>query len=136
MAAPAVYTPDIVKAVRAYLEAALPSVPVSSKIPNPRPTKFVTVQRKGGVMRTLVSDTPQLQIESWAGSDIDADALARDVRTLMFQMADGTNRDGVIVYRLNEFSGPVYREDPASKQDRFQWTIQLHTRTAAAAASS
>lgn len=135
MSSPAADTPDTTAAVIAYLNAAL-TPPVSSKTPNPRPASFVTVRRTGGVTQTRVSDAPQLTIECWAGSDITAFALAADVRKLLAEMADGTNRDGVIVYRVVEFSGPAYQPDTASLQDRVRWTVQVHARQAATASSS
>lgn len=127
--------PDTVKTVIAYLNAALVE-PVSSKIPNPRPAAFVTVQRKGGARWTAVSDGPNLAIECWAGSDGAAEALSAEVRELVQEMADGTNRAGVVIYRYEEFSGPAYLPDPASTQDRFTWTCRLHARLVEAPASA
>ncbi len=135
MAAPAAETPDVVRTIVDHLNDAL-TPPVSSKTPNPRPTTFVTVRRTGGVMATRVSDGPQLTVECWAGSDISAFALAAEVRTLLHLMADGTNRDGVVIYRVVEFSGPAYQPDDASQQDRVRWTVQVHARDVATATSS
>ncbi len=135
MGAPAATAPDVVRSVVAYLNAAL-TPPVSSKTPSDRPTTFVTVRRTGGVMATRVSDGAQLTIECWAGSDISAFSLATEVRTLLQLMADGTNRDGVVVYRVVEFSGPAYQPDTASQQDRVRWTVQVHARDVASTTSS
>lgn len=135
MAAPAAEAPDVLVTVIGHLNDSL-TPPVSSKVPSDRPNSFVTVRRTGGVMQTRVSDAPQLTIECWAGSDIAAYGLAADVRKLLHEMADGTNRDGVIVYRVVEFSGPAYQPDTASLQDRVRWTVQVHARQAATAASA
>lgn len=125
-----VQAPDILATVISYLNAAL-TPPVSSKVPNPRPTAFVVVRRTGGPLATRVSDQPQLTFECWAATDIAAYALANQVRALVGAMADGTNRSGTVVYRYTEFSGPAYLPDPDSEQDRVTWTASLHARNVA-----
>jgi hypothetical protein len=121
--------PDTVATIIAHLNEEL-SVPVSSKVPPNRPAEFVTVQRTGGPQATQVSDQPQITIDCWANDDITAHGNAQVVRQVLKQMADGSNRDGVIVYRVDEFAGPAYLPDPDSRQDRFTFTVQAHTRTA------
>lgn len=130
-------TPNVLKVVIGALNTAL-TPPVSSKVPNPRPAEFVTVQRKGGGPMTAVSDGPHLTVECWAGTDIAAFALAAQVRIVLQQLADGTRRTvtttpaaGLVIYQYEEFSGPAYLPDPDSTQDRVTWTCRLHVRSVA-----
>lgn len=61
-ARPLVVMPDAVAVTVGYLRHALAAagapVPVVSRIPNPRPKKFVRVRRVGGLRETPVSDRP------------------------------------------------------------------------------
>lgn len=129
MTSPAVQHPDTVTSVIAYLTPLAAPAPVVSKVPNPRPGEFVLVRRTGGPEATRVTDLPQITIETWSTSDVLADLLAQRCRRWLREMADGTDRGGVIVYRYQEFAGPGYLPDPDSEQDRYTFTVSLHTRT-------
>lgn len=128
--------PDTVTAVIVHMTAALVDVDaVASKIPTPRPARFVVVQRTGGPRATRVSDRPQITIDAWGASDTDAEDLANDCRYVLGQMADGSNRDGVIIHRVDEFAGPAYIPDPDSRQDRYRFTVSVHARSAPSSSS-
>lgn len=131
MAGETVVHPDTVQTVIDYLDAALPAdVVVRKDVPNPRPARLVTVKRTGGPQATRVSDLPQLTIDCRDVEDGAAWDLAAQVRALVGAMATGANRSGVIVYRVNEFGGPVDLPDPDDTRPRYRWTVQVHARRA------
>jgi hypothetical protein len=128
--------PDAVAVTNTYLRAALvaagQAAPVVSQVPNPRPAKFVRVQRTGGpeVMTRLV-DGAQLTVDSWAANDADAMDLAQLCRRLIAQMP-GTVQSGVSVHRVVEFGGPNDLPDPVSSTPRVTFTVQVQMRGLAA----
>jgi hypothetical protein len=128
--------PDAAAAVIGALNAQLPelgfaSVPVRSRIPSTRPTRFVLVFRTGGPAVNIVTDLVQLTIEAWASSDAEAHDLAQAARAIVGGL-EGSVTGGVTVYSVTEFSGPAYLPDPASDQSRFTWTTSITTRGIAA----
>ncbi|MFT9821152.1 hypothetical protein [Lysinibacillus sp. NPDC056185] len=113
--------------LRAQLAARGRPVPVATRVPNPRPPAFVTVQRHGGIRATRVSDSPQVGVECWGASDADAHDLAQLVRALLGSLP-GQQLDGLPVYRVQEWSGPANLPDPASEQPRYVFELQIHIR--------
>ncbi len=104
-------------------------VPVRSRVPNPRPTRFVLVFRTGGVGVNIVTDAAQLTIEAWATSDVEAHDLAQVARAILTGI-EGTVTDGVTVYGVDEFGGPGYLPDPVSAQSRYTFTVAVAVRGA------
>lgn len=127
MSGPHPLHPDTTAAVITALRPGV-AVPCVSKVPHPRPPTFVTVQRTGGVSRTRVSDSAQLTFECWDATDEAAQDLAQHVRQLAHELADGTARAGVVIYRVDEFAGPAYLPDPESYQSRYTFTLLVHAR--------
>lgn len=128
--------PDAAAAVIGALNSQLPAlgftaVPVRSKVPNPRPSRFVLVFRTGGPRANIVTDAAQVTIEAWAASDADAHDLAQAARAVVNSL-EGTVAGGVTVYGIEEFAGPGYLPDPESDQSRYTWTTSVHVRGAAA----
>jgi hypothetical protein len=131
MAGETVVHPDTVAAVIAHLDAQLPAeVIVRKDVPNPRPDRLVTVKRSGGPQATRVSDRPQLTIDVRDVADDAVHDLAMTVRALVGGMATGANRAGVIVYRVDEFGGPVDLPDPDDTRPRYRWIVSVHARRA------
>jgi hypothetical protein len=126
--------PDIEDIAAAELEIALADydreVPVSVTVPNPRPPEFVTVQRKGGLKRDLVTDSASLAFECWAMTGASAASLAALVRAIVHSWRGTTLIGGTIVYHISEFAGPAYLPDPVSKQARYTFTAALDVRGA------
>lgn len=104
---------------------------IHARIPNPRPDRFVTVNRSGGPRQTIVSDAAQLDVESWDLLPEDAHDLAQLARAAIHAMAN-TIHGGVQVYFVNEFSGPAELPDPVSNQARYVQSFQVSMRGAAA----
>lgn len=118
--------------VCAYLTTQLPSygypaIHVGARVPNPRPTRFVRVDRVGGPRANLVQDQPALVVEAWAGSVPAAHALLATCRALVNALP-GTIQSGTPIYRVSEFSGPATLPDPTSNQPRATYTVQVTLR--------
>lgn len=128
----AVVHPDAIGTTVAAIKAALPTFSVGTKVPNPRPDRLVTVRRTGGPRATRVSDLPQITVEVWAPTDIAAHDACQLARAAVTGLADGTNRDGVIVYRVDEFAGPADLPDPLTPYPRWTFTVSMHVRAAPA----
>jgi hypothetical protein len=118
--------PDATATVITGLDAAL-TEPVSSRVPNPRPATFVTVQRAGGPRRNIVTDEATLIVESWAATPAAAHDLAQNARATIHALL-GTSVDGVRILRTEETSGPAYLPDPDSQQARYTQTFSVALR--------
>lgn len=102
--------------------------PVSASVPTPRPSEFVTVQRTGGPKRDLVTDAASLTFECWSDEKPSSAAeLAQLVRGIVGSW-QGRYRDGITVYRVQEFAGPQLLPDPHSKQSRYTFTATVELR--------
>lgn len=128
--------PDAAATVIGALNAELPDfgltgVPVRSRVPNPRPSRFVVVYRTGGPRDGIVIDQAQLTVEAWASNDADAHDLAMAARAIL-QGLEGRVVGGVVVGSIAEFSGPANLPDPTSDQSRFTWSTSVQIRGTAA----
>lgn len=132
---PAVIFPDaslvLVGHLRAELAARGVTAPIGTRVPNPRPATFVTVERTGGPRRDVVTDEPQLTVDCWAPTEKAAHDLAQLCRGLTHSMR-GRSVAGVAVYRVTEFAGPQLLPDPDSEHPRYTQTLQIAMRGAAA----
>lgn len=102
-------------------------VVVATKVPNPRPDRFVKVTRTGGHQRDLITDLVQVTVECWAATDPDAADLARLVRAYVWMLA-GTEAAGTWVRIVTEVGGPVAFPDPETNNPRYQFTAELNIR--------
>lgn len=133
MAAPIVLFPDARTALIDRVEAdaasfGLSGLTVSSMIPNPRPERFVVIDRTGGPRRDLIVDEAQLTIDCWAADDVKAHDLAEIVRGIIGAAA-GTATGGVQFYRIDELAGPQHLPDPDSAhQARYRWSVLAQVR--------
>lgn len=128
--------PDAVAAVISALNAQLPDlgftgVPVRTKVPNPRPARFITVFRTGGPRLNIVVDSAQVTVEAWAADGGSAHDLAQAARAIINSL-EGTSVSGTLMYGINEFSGPADLPDPESGQSRYTWSTSVNTRGVAA----
>lgn len=121
----------VVGHLRAELAARDDSAKVGTRVPNPRPARFVRIRRIGGPRLNLVADRPQLSIESWAATEEQAADLAQLCRGLIHAMR-GTTVAGVAIYRVTEFAGPAELPDPTSDQPRYVQTFEIAMRGTAA----
>jgi hypothetical protein len=121
----------VVDYLRTELDARGPAIPVGTRVPNPRPSIFVQVERQGGPRRNIVVDDAQIGISAWADRQQDAQDLVQLCRGLLWA-AVGTTQGGVQVHRVEEFAGPALLPDPLSDQPRYVLTVQISLRGAAA----
>lgn len=117
--------PDAVGLVIAYLEGKH-TEPVVSRVPSPRPGKFIRVRRVGGGALPPVRDVPRLDVECWAETEPEAAALGATVRAEMLALA-GTTVSGVECYRVEE---TLYRQidDPETGTPKIWGTYALTLR--------
>lgn len=101
--------------------------PVTTRVPNPRPSRFVRIQRTGGPQSNLVVDGAQVTIECWDDNQPDAAATARILRAELAAIRNVTTGSGDLIYRTDEFSGPSILPD-LSGQPRYSWTVRVHVR--------
>jgi hypothetical protein len=130
----AVLFPDIEAILVTYLADELADhdteVTVSNRVPSPRPARFVTVRRVGGITTSVVTDAATVAVEAWSQSDEDAHDLAQLCRALIHDMT-GTVQSGATIYRTSEFGGPVNLPDPESEQPRYTLTVSVTARGSA-----
>ncbi|MEU0981122.1 hypothetical protein ABZ488_18040 [Streptomyces griseus] len=122
--------PDAVAVVTGYLREALAAagepVPTVSRIPSPRPKRFVRVERLGGTRQTVVSDRARLDVHTWAETEAAAYDLCALVRGLL-GVIPGV-RGGVTVYTVTEVGGPQWLPDSESGQARYAYAVEIHMR--------
>lgn len=121
--------PDAEALLVAYLGGLL-AVPVSTKVPNPRPASFVRLRRVGGARRDLVTDSPVLVFECWAATETEAERLAATARAHVGAL-EQTTVSGVYVRSVEEVGGPVPFPDPATDTPRYQFTARLNLKGSA-----
>ena len=123
--------PDPLPAMLASVNAKT-GVPTSSKVPNPRPDRFVRIFPTGGEGRTSVVRWSGLfSYEAWAQTGPDARDLAYAARARLLALA-GTVSGGVAFYVVRDVATPGDLPDPDSGQERYTGSIELVCREYAA----
>ncbi|MEW1867044.1 hypothetical protein AB0420_02400 [Streptomyces caelestis] len=122
--------PDGVAVVRAYLLEALAArgidVPVRTRVPSPRPPRFVRLERIGGTRVDLITDRPRIDVQCWGESEEDANDLATVVRALVLAIPGW--RGTAVAYDVAEVGGPNTMPDPESGQDRVVIAVEVSLR--------
>ena len=96
--------------------------PCYAEPPDPRPGRFVTVERTGGET-SLGVDRPLLAVQAWGASRADASALAADARSAL--VLDSWEIPEVCRCAVaSTYSFP----DPDSRQARYQLDVEMVTR--------
>ncbi|MGH8878160.1 MAG: hypothetical protein ACRD0P_12585 [Stackebrandtia sp.] len=113
------------------LDARGDTATVHTAIPHPRPDKFVTLTRLGGVKPSIITDAAQIGVECWAATGKQAHGLAQQARGLLHALP-GAILDGHTVYRIDEWAGPANLPDPVSDQSRYTFQLSVHIRGTAA----
>ena len=128
MAAPVAY-PDGVDIVRRYLRDALAArgdvLDVVTRVPNPRPDRFIRIERVGGSRLDRVTDRPRLDIHCWAPDEGAAVDLVTVVRALVFAIPGW---HGAVAYDVAEVGGPNTAPDPVSGQERSSFAVEVSLR--------
>lgn len=131
-----IVAPDVESLLVSYLSSELaarlaePGVKVSTKVPNPRPGRFVRVLLTGGAGRSsVVLESATVTVEAWGERETDAYSLAQLCRGLIHAI-DVVN--GVQFYRVEDFSAPANLPDPNSGQVRYTASYVVRVRGSAA----
>lgn len=89
-----------------------------AEVPEPRPKTFITVERTGGGAQDRL-DHPELAVQSWAQTNLEAHELARRADALMLDLPLATEVMGVTRTTLTDWP------DPDSRSARYQGVYQL-----------
>lgn len=131
MAAAPIGFPDGVAVVRAYLRDALAArgetAPVGTRVPNPRPSRFIRLERVGGTRLDVITDRPRIDVQCWAEDEEAAADLAKLARALLFAMPGWR---GATAYDVAEVAGPNTLPDPESGQPRVVFAVEVSLRGA------
>ena len=100
----------------AYLKRKFPGVWVSNRVPEPRPARFITVERTGG-QRTHLWDSPMFAVQAWAGTEAEASALADEVAVAILDW----QRESIVAY--SDVRSLYAFPDPDARVPRFQLTV-------------
>ncbi len=122
---PSVIWPDAVAITRNWLHAHNLGAPVEVKMPIPRPTTIVIVERGGGP-RNQAWDNPRLAFQCWAETQDDALDLVNNVRDALAQMPG--LRDGFHVSHTDESGGPAWAPDTNTASPCFLLTVDARIR--------
>jgi hypothetical protein len=129
MTLPPVAMPDAVAVVADYLRSRLTArgitAPVGSRVPSPRPARFVRVERIGGPQSSPVTDRPRLDVHCWGADEGDAHDLMQVCRALL-----GAARGpyGGTVLARPATGGPQYLPDRETGQSRYAFTFDVTMR--------
>jgi len=118
--------PDVEAMLAAWMPTVLP-VPCSTRIPNPRPSRWVRILRTGGPSEMLVVDQAQITVECWNDNLVGAANDAATVRAHL-RALQGRTVAGVQVLRVREWGGPANLPDTHSAQPRYTWTVSIDVR--------
>lgn len=115
--------PDVEAMIGSFLRSRLP-VPVSTKVPNPRPARFIRAWRTGGSAADRVVERAQVTVTCAAASSVQASDDARAARSALLN--DYSSMP--LVRGVEEVAGPYYDPDPDTNGDRYSMTFRLTVR--------
>lgn len=95
---------------------------VGTRLPNPRPPKFVRLQRTNGFQRNMIQERATLLFECWGATDTEAWLLAVAVHEA-FNGRDPLEQNG-IEFEERVVSSPVNYPDPSTASPRYTFTLE------------
>jgi hypothetical protein len=110
----------------AFLKPFAGTTKVGTKLPNPRPKRFVRVSRTGGAALNRVLERAQLTLTCSAESSVLAERLMSDCREAFLNEYSRMP----LVRSVEEITGPYYNPDPDTGEDRYTFTVALTARAA------
>lgn len=119
--------PDPVALLKPYLDG-LHSVPVSSRVPTPRPAEWIQVRLVGGAQLRPVRDVARVDVFYWAATEPEAATGAELVRRQIHALAKTSTLGGVVCYRVEETLRPRPVDDPLTGGIRYWATYALTLR--------
>jgi len=120
---PAVEFPDAEKLARDFLAARLEPT-VATKVPNPKPDRFVRAWRTGGVAENRVVDKPIITVTCTAPDSVTAAADAGAARSAFLNESAAMP----LVRQIEEITGLYYDPDPDTNEDRYSFSVQMTVR--------
>ena len=100
----------------AYLKRKFAGTSVSTRVPEQRPQRFITVERTGG-QRTHLWDSPMFAVQAWAATEAEASALADEVAVAILDW----QRESIVAY--SDVRSVYAFPDPDARVPRFQLTV-------------
>lgn len=119
--------PDIVALLRTYLSPLVSPVPIASRVPSPRPVRWLQIRRIGGTQLRPVRDQPHVDVLAWDDDEPGAWSLAEAARRHVHALA-GTTLLGPVVYRVDEILGPRQIDDEETGLPRVMATYSIDVR--------
>ena len=116
--------PDVEAIAVSYLKDSLADTPISTRVPDPRPARFIRVMAVGGSKARLNADSVMLTFQCWEATTVKASELARLARAYVHALA-GTDVAGNWVYRVIDVGGPAFAPDPSTNTPRYQFTVSI-----------
>lgn len=117
--------PDAEAMVITFLQGKL-GVPVTTRVPNPRPKAFVRAWRSGGAAQNPVLDIPHITVTAWAEDSVAASDLASRARHALFN----DHIEMPLVRRVEEVGGKHFDPDLDTGTPRYTFTVSLRVRAA------
>jgi hypothetical protein len=117
---------DIELAVVHALNDAL-AITAYTMVPKPRVAPFLIVQRVGGPTASVVHEDATITVESWGKADKSAHDNMQLARQAIHDLPK-TSVDGLVFYRVQEFSGPARLPPPDGTERRFVQTFSITVR--------
>ena len=118
---------DPLAALIPAIRDAVGGVEVASRVPDGRVLPFVQVRRVGGTADVPVRESVRLDVIVWAASEPEAAELGSTVRAFLWGLA-GRETNGLLIYRLWEFTGPRFNDDDKTESARWWVTVEMIVR--------
>lgn len=115
--------PKVEILVRDFLIQTGAATVVATKVPNPRPARFVRAWRTGGAAINRVLESALITVQAW-DADGDPETLAAACRHALLN----DHRLMPLVRGVEEVGGLYYDPDPVSNVDRYTFTVQVQVR--------
>lgn len=126
---PPIVFPDAAEVAATYLREQLAArgqpVPVGTRVPNPRPPRFVRVERIGGPRLDTITDRPRLDVHCWGDTEESAHDLAQLARALLLAIPGWR---GAVAYDVAEVGGPNTLPDPETSSPRVAFAVEVSLR--------
>jgi ssDNA-binding replication factor A large subunit len=118
---------DLEAALISYLKPLSDGLTVATRVPNPRPAKFIRLSRIGGTRRSLVLDQSMIGFWCWAPSTVEASRLARETEGRVYA-AEGLKLRQTFIYDVSGIAGVQVTADPDTDVPIGIFTVQVTAR--------
>ncbi|WP_104137238.1 hypothetical protein [Cryobacterium sp. Y62] len=115
---------DVEAMILPFIKARVGSTGVGTKVPNPRPTRYVRAWANGGSAVNRVLERVQITVDVWAASTVEASEIIGDIRYAFLNRYTQMP----LVRGVEEVTRPYF--NPDGDVDRYRFTIALMVRAA------